>query len=257
MRYIYAVAGIILIILGLSGITFLRSQPPSSKELARINERAITIDEFRKAYDEKHASSPVPIDKRLFVDELITKEILIQEAKRRGLDLREPFRRSIQNYYEQTLLKNLAQARMSEIKVSIDEKEITSYYENMGKVFRFKVMSFAKEAEAFDAVKSFPSAEAGEKTLSVAELPDEMINDISALKSGDVYQRPVPFNRVFLVFKLEGIRNEPVPPLSEVRDEIRRTLEEKKRRAEMEMWLAELKKNANIKLNEELLRQGE
>ena len=146
---------------------------------------------------------------------------------------------------------------MSEIKVSIVEKEITSYYENMGKVFRFKVMSFAKEAEAIDAVRSFPSAEAGEKTLRVADLPDEMIDDISALKAGGVYQRPVPFNRVFLVFKLEGIRNEPVPPLSEVRDEIRRTLEEKKRRAEMEMWLAELKKKADIKLNEELLRQGE
>jgi len=59
-----------------------------------------------------------PREKRQLVDDLVTLQVLIQDAKRLGPDHEELFRSSIQNYYEQTLLKNLIRKKMSEIRVS-------------------------------------------------------------------------------------------------------------------------------------------
>lgn len=254
MRYIYIVIGLILISLGITGITFFKSSP-SSRELVGVNERSITIAEFEGTYRESCAVNPMPVDKGLFLDNLITKEILIQEAKRLGLDLKEPFRRSIQSYYEQTLLKNLTQEKMSELKVSVSEEEILSYYENMGKVYGLRVVTLPTEREASEAIKNFPFEKNDKKLLHMDEIPFEMLDEIMTLKVGEVYKKPVPRERGFYVFKLEGYKMEPVPPLTEVHDEIKKTLTDKKKRSEMEKWLEGLKKKSRIKINEELLKK--
>ncbi len=254
MRYIYIVAGLILIIVGISGMTLLKSGPPVSREAVRVNAHSITDEEYRKAYEEKASTCPVPPDKKQFVDDLVTREILIQEAKRLGLDREEPFRRSLQNYYEQTLLKNLTQRKMSDIKVSVSEQEIASYYENMGKVYELRVIALPTEREANEAIRNFPSGKAERKMLHVDEIPPGMLDAVLVLKAGDVSLRPVPCDKGFFVFRLEGHKKEPVPPLDTVREEIRKTIEEKKRQGEMEKWLEGLKKNSRVTINESLVK---
>jgi len=254
MRYIYIVAGFILIIAGMAGMTLLKTRPPLSREAVRVNEHIITDEEYRKAYEEKASTCPVPPDKKNFLDDLVTKEILIQEAKRLGLDREEPFRRSIQNYYEQTLLKNLTRSKMSNIKVSVSEQEIASYYESMGKVYELRVITLPTEREANEAIRSFPSGRAEEKMLHVDEIPPGMLDSILTLKVGEVSLRPVPCDRGFFVFRLDGYKKEPVPPLNAVREEIRKTIEAKKRQGEMEKWMEGLKKNARVTINESLVK---
>jgi hypothetical protein len=254
MRYIYVVAGLILIIAGISGMTLLKPGPLLSKEAARVNKRVITIDEFGKAYEEKAATCPVPPDKKQFLEDLVTREILIQEAKRLGLDREEPFRRSIQNYYEQALLKNLTQKKMSDITVSVSEEEIASYYSSMGNVYELSVLVLPSEHKANEAIKDFPSGKADKRTLHVDEIPHEMLDAVLTLKVGEVSLRPVPCDKGFFVFRLEGYRKEPVPPLDAVRDEIRKTIGEKKRQTGMERWLAGLKKDSRITINDSLLK---
>ncbi len=254
MRYIYIVAGIILIVLGISGITFLKVGPPASVELARVNDRIITVNEFDKALGEKKSASPAPADKKRFLDELVTREVLIQEAKRRGLDLKEPFRSSIQNYYEQTLLKNLTQEKMSEIHVSVSEEEIEDYYRNMGKIYELKIAVLPTERAADEAIRNFPSSTVRARYLRMEEIPPEILDAVTALRAGEVSKKPVPCDAGFFVFKLEGYKTEPMPPLGTVHDEIRKTLEERKKQADMERWLDGLRKSAKITINEALLK---
>ncbi len=258
MRYIYAVAGLIFIIVGISGITFLKTGPPASKELARVNKRIITVDEFNKVLQENRTVSSYR-DKKGTLDDLLTREILIQEAKSRGLDLREPFRRSIQNYYEQTLLKNLTQEKMSEIRVSISEQEIEEYYRNMGKTYELSIAVLPTEAEANQAIAGFPVRTAEKRRLQMEEIPPELSIALGALKVGEVSKKPVPCGGLicdtgFFVFRVERLTSEAVQPLAMVRDEIKKTLEERKRRAEMQKWLDGLKTKSDITINEALLK---
>ncbi len=252
MRYIYIVAGLILIIVGVSGMTLLKRGTPASMEAVKVNGRLITLGEFAKTYDEKAASCPLPPDRKQFVDDLVTKEILIQEAKRLGLDREEAFRRSIQNYYEQTLLKNLTQKKMSEIKVSVSEEEIASYYAGMGKIYELKVLSVPSQREADEALRNFPSEKAEKRILRMDEIPHEMLDAVLGLKAGEVSVRPVPC-KGFLVFRLDGYRTTVVPPLEKIHDEVRKEVEEKKRRSEMETWLEDLKKKSRVTINESVL----
>ena len=254
MRYIYVVAGLIIVLAGISGITLLRPAPPLSREAVRVNDHTITVDEFQKAYEEKAATCVVPPEKKQFLDDLVTRDILIQEAKRLGLDREEPFRRSIQNYYEQTLLKNLAQRRLADIKVSVSEQEVASSYEGMGKVYELSVITSPDEREAKEAVRTFPAGRVEKRSLHVDEIPPEIVDSVLALRVGEVLQRPVPCEKGFFVFRLDGIKREPVPPLDKVREEIRKSIEEKKRQKEMEKWLEELKRNSRVTINELLVK---
>lgn len=259
MRYIYAVAGLILIIVGLSGITFLKVSPPQSEELARINGRVITADEFNKLYEESRAA-PFYKDRRQFLGDLVTKEILIQEAKKRGLDLKEPFRRSIQNYYEQTLLKNLTQERMSEIHVSVSEDEIDRYYNNMGKTYELSIVVLPTEADAYEAIRAFPAGNAQRRKLPMEDVPSSLVGELYTLRKGEVSKKPVPCAGSFvcasgfLVFRLESYTTEPSPPLATVHGEIERTLADWKKRAEMEKWFEGLKAKSKITINEQLFK---
>lgn len=253
MRYIYIVAGLILIIVGISGMTLLKPRTPVSREAVKVNGRLVTLDEFAKAYEEKAATCPVRPDKKQFLDDLVTREILIQEAKRLGLDREEPFRRSIQNYYEQTLLKNLTQKKMSDIKVSVSEEEIASYYASMGKAYELRVITLSSEHEANEAVRNFPSEKVKRRTLQMDEIPHEMLDAVLALKAGEVSLIPRPCEG-FLVFKLEGYRKTSVPPLERIHDEVKKTIEEKKRRNEMERWLEGLKKNSRVTIKDSVLQ---
>lgn len=256
MKYLYIVAGLILVILGIAGVTLLKPRYPLSKEGIRVNERVITAEEVEKAYQESCALSPVAPERRRFIEDLVTKEVLLQEAKRRGLDLEEPFRRSIQNYYEQTLLKNLARKRMSEIKVSVSEEEIASYYSNMGKVYELRIVLLPTDSEARKAIADFPSEKAERRMLRPDEIPSEILDAVLSLKPGEVSGKPVACDRGFYVFKLEGFRMEPVPPLSNIHDEIRSALEDRKKKSEMEKWLEDLKKKSAVTINERLLKEG-
>lgn len=254
MRYLYIVGGLILIIIGISGMTFLRFRPPESRECVRINDRVITIEEFEREYSEASSLYKQEKSKKDCLEDLITKELLLQEAKRRGLDLKPDFRRSIQSYYEQTLLKNLAQERMSEIKVSVTKEEIESYYRNMGRVFIVRSIIFPDQEKAEEAIRTFPSNMGELKTLYFDEIPEDMVDSILGLKEGEVLKRPVRTEKGFIVLKVEAIRKVGLPPFEKVSSEIRKNLEERKKRLEMEKWLNELRRRANISIRQESLK---
>lgn len=123
MRYITYMIVFLTLSLAILGYGLMSmSKKPSGNWVIKVNDRAITKEEFEKAF-KRYASLHGGIDKKAFIEETITKELLIQEAKKRGIDTEDPFVYSMQNYYEQTLIKNLLQSVMSEIKFTDEEKK--------------------------------------------------------------------------------------------------------------------------------------
>jgi len=99
--------------------------------------------------------------RRKYIDRLLEKEILLQEAQRQGLDREKDFMKSIENYWEQSLLKILLERKSKEIfgLVHVYDNEIEEYYRNSGETLPFsevtqdikRVIKQKKETDAMNA----------------------------------------------------------------------------------------------------------
>ncbi len=105
--------------------------------VARINDYEITLKEYETQLNSDVSTSEIyhvtREDKREFLERLIRKELLIQEAVRRKLDRREEFVRAIERYWESTLIRDLMELKGKEIceRSCIAEEEIIARYERM------------------------------------------------------------------------------------------------------------------------------
>ncbi len=67
------------------------------------------------------------------VNSLITKELLLQESQREGIDKEESFRESIQNFYEQSLIKLLIDRKFASLHVTVSDEDVNRYIALMNK----------------------------------------------------------------------------------------------------------------------------
>ena len=109
-----------------------------SRVVAQVNDYKMTVEDL------KYELENVPYDDirlletekgRLdYINRLLEKEILLQEAQKKGLDREKEFMRSIENYWEQALLRLLLQKKSNEISglIHVYDNEIDEYYRETG-----------------------------------------------------------------------------------------------------------------------------
>jgi hypothetical protein len=121
--------------------------------------------------------------KRDFMEGLIRKELLLQEAKKLNLDRKDKFIRTIEQYWESTLIRDLIDLKCEEInkRIYVSEEEIRARYQEIKK------------------------------------------------------------------------REDGVFPLSEIHNQIKEALKEEKKTRLLEEWINDLRKNASVEINEDLL----
>ena len=116
------------------------SKPDDNREiLVRINDYKLTTDEFKKLFVEEMAFDsefkPTRSAREEFLEGLIRKELLINEAVKLKLDRKEAFIRSIEKYWEATLIKELLELKNKEIQETtyVTQEEIEREYIRMKK----------------------------------------------------------------------------------------------------------------------------
>lgn len=108
----------------------------TSDYLVRVNDYQISAEEMNEMIRfESHLDSDLyvrPDRKTEFVREVIQRQLLIQEAKRRNLDQREQFRQTIQRHWEATLIRDLLAEKGGELRKStvVTEEEVENYYKD-------------------------------------------------------------------------------------------------------------------------------
>ena len=106
--------------------------PPEEGVLALVNGRQITQTEFDTRWGELAEATRARYQKeggkRLFLDELITRELLMQEARKLGLDQNDAIRDRAQRYREQLILDELLKDRIK-AKVELSKEELDAFYE--------------------------------------------------------------------------------------------------------------------------------
>ena len=126
-----------LIILCFSIFCCAQEKIEENKALAKINDYVLTLDEFQvQLAQELELDKEFKLTKEAkneFLDQLITKEILIQEAKRRKLDRKEKFIRAIERYWESTLIRDLMEMEGQKIekRTVVSQEEIEMRYKEM------------------------------------------------------------------------------------------------------------------------------
>ncbi len=240
MKYIYY---IVIILLGLSAIIGyeLRTKSSSPKDAALIiNGMVITADEFNGLYS---SQSPRSSGKADFINSLITKELLIQEAEKEGIDREEPFRKSIQDFYEQSLIKLLLDRKFAYLNVTVGDDELNRYIALLHKKVYLTIFGFDNMEEA-----SKGTYKDGEnKSVPFEDLSRDIRNSIISLKEGQM-TGPVRSGDRYIVIKLDKIENIPSPmPRDLEKDKIKKMLIEEQKEKIISEWIADLREKASIK----------
>ncbi len=106
--------------------------PPEEGVVALVNGRQITQTEFEARWGELAEATKTRYEKeggkRRFLDELITRELLMQEARKLGLDQNDAIRDRAQRYREQLILDELLKDRIK-TKIELSNEELDAFYE--------------------------------------------------------------------------------------------------------------------------------
>ena len=116
-----------------------QEKPEETEIVSRINDYNLTLDEFQC-----QLAAELELDKdfklteqakRDFLEELIRKELLIQEAKKLKLDRKDKFVRTIERYWESTLIRDIIDLKSKKIekKTYVSREEIEMRYKEMKK----------------------------------------------------------------------------------------------------------------------------
>ena len=104
-------------------------KPPAAIKIGDIN---ITADEYRDAFkNSPYFSIGTPESKKEFLDNFIARMLILREADRTGMDKNPEFLKSVQLFWQQSLIKMMVDRKIKEISVHIriNESEIKDYYQ--------------------------------------------------------------------------------------------------------------------------------
>lgn len=161
MKKIFFIISAVLFLTGCSS----GNNNAENKVVAQINKYKMTVEdmkyEFKNAPYDEIAALKTERGRKEYLDGLIEKEVLLQEAQRQGIEREKDFMKSIENYWEQALLRILLERKSKEIASSVNvyDNEIEEYYKNSGEKQPFSkvkneirdIIKQKKQTDAMDA----------------------------------------------------------------------------------------------------------
>lgn len=255
----------------LAGILTLTGCGPGGKTAAVVNGQVITVGqvEQRMAGLGPPARAAVGNDRRRLLEEMVTETILIQEARRRGLEWDPEVRRLLSEAGKQILLGRLLELVRKQAPGEVADEEIARYFgahkAELAQPDTFRASHILVETEEA-AKKTLARLEGGEPFAKVAE---EVSVDPSKSRGGDIgfftRQEVIP-EVVAACEKLEPGKFSPVVKsslgyhvillterhparegsLEESRDQIRKLLAAQQKQRKVEQFVQELRSKAQV-----------
>ena len=269
MKYFSLVQKIVLVIsLLIEAAVFAADQKlpviNGKKTVAMVNDEPITLDEFNQEVSSLKAGKSTEEKKDELLRRLINTKLIIEEARKIGLDELPEVKNMVDVFSRITLRELLAERQLKDVKV--DPKEVEKIYRELVKEWKIKSVMFEKEDAAkkmeeeikggmsFDEVAqkvvSDGTAKGGEESnyLSRKDLLPQVAETVSKMEAGSV-SPIIPVGSGFAILKAEDIR---YSESQEARDEAKReALVLKKERVLKEYNDALIKKY--VKFNKKVL----
>lgn len=248
---------------------------PSSKALAVINGKEITASEFDLRWSQvpefARKTYAGTDGRRKFLDELITRELLLQEAKKRGIDRDRAFQERLERIKERNMLDGLIREEV-DARITATPDEMKAYYDaNPGSFtapdeLRASHILVRTEAEAMVIRKSILEGETfagAARRVSLDAATRHNGGDLGVIKKG---QTVPEFERALFTLKVGEI-SQPVPalfgyhlvkltdrtpggPLSfeEAKDQVKEQVQIEKKRKRFDELVASLRAKAKLRV---------
>lgn len=248
---------------------------PSSKALAVINGKEITASEFDLRWSQvpefARKTYAGTDGRRKFLDELITRELLLQEAKKRGIDRDRTFQERLERIKERNMLDGLIREEV-DARVTVTPDEIKAYYDaNRGSFtaqdeLRASHILVRTEADAVEIRKSILEGESfagAARRVSLDSSTRYKGGDLGVIKKG---QTVPEFERALVTLKVGEI-SQPVPtqfgyhlvkltdrtpgvPLSfeDAKDQVKEQVQIEKKRKRFDELVASLRAKAKLRV---------
>ena len=231
------------------------------KVVATTNGEPLTLNEFNRELALAQGTSRSELLRRL-----INGSLIVQEARRIGLDDLQEIKKMVETFSSVTLREELMEKQVQ--KVQVDQKEVEKLYKELTKEWKISSILVEKEdvakkmTEEMKAGKSFDElskesvaagkAKRGEQGeyLKVKDIHPEVVKVVSKMKVGSI-SPAIDIKSGFVILRLEDVRNTKDPEaMKQAKDE---ALKRKKVQVLKDYSQALIKKYA--KVNEDVLRR--
>jgi peptidyl-prolyl cis-trans isomerase C len=252
----------------------------SSPVVAEVNGTAITADQFRQELKNLPPQLQViaesPDGKKQLLDQLVVRQIVLQEAKKAGLDKSKEVADRLEEMKDKVLVETYLKKRLEE-QAKISDEELKKVYEQYKEQFKRPEQIHAShilvktEKEAQDVQAQL------KKGASFEDLAKKYSTDSAAAKGGDLgwfgkgamlpeFEKAafalhegetsgiVKTKFGYHIVKLTGKRPAGVLPFDEVKDQIKTALLPQKQQELFQKLKEDLKKNAKITIKEDALK---
>ena len=247
----------------------------STKALAIINGKEITASEFDLRWGQlpefARKTYAGPDGRKKFLEELITRELLLQEARKRGIDRDRALVERVERFKERSVLDNLMREEVDS-RITVTQEELKAYYAaNPGSFtapddMRASHILVKTEEEALDVKKRLEQGEdfaALARKISLDLATRFKGGDLGPIKRGQMIPQ---FEKTLLALKV-GELSHPIAtpfgyhiiklndrtvgaPLSfeDAKDQVKEQLQVEKKRKRFDEFVASLRAKAKLRV---------
>jgi parvulin-like peptidyl-prolyl isomerase len=248
--------------------------------LAKVGNATITEAEYDREFQALPAYAQQLFageqGKEKFLNEIINKEILYQEALKKGLDKTPDYQKKLEDFKKLTLVSELFEKEiMSKAKVS--DQEVKEYYEKHKQDFApttqirashilvktedeaKKVLERLKKGEKFADIAKAVSIDSGSAKnggdlgfFSKGQMVPEFEKAAASLNVGEI-SVPVKTQFGYHIIKVTDKKKGAVIEFDKIKDMISQRLSGEKQKEAFDQYLAELKKTYKVEINKDAL----
>ena len=236
---------ILTIILALTAATLLFIWPSQPKEKKDIIVTINGHDISRSDIQEERTTGSYHESSSDFLNSVITRQLLIQEAQKHSIDKELSFRKELKEYYEQSLIKILMERKNASLQTQVKDQEVQTFLHSFGRTYSFMLLK-TREPPTADLLKK-------NGTLHSAlfeDLSENLQLILATLKPGEMAMEFETGNEnsAILLEKVEGAgdTSASIDP-----ERARTILIEHRKRQQISNWINELRKNASITIQKQ------
>lgn len=253
------------------------------KTLATVDGEVITMEQFTAELDKIPTNMKMLVvsqsGKRNFLDRLVVKKLLLKEAKKDDIEKNKEFQDRLADIKDQLIIETLLKKKV-QLNLNLADADLKKYYDANKEQFKreqeietsqivLKTEQEAKEiqgrlikGESFEELARTYSIDPSAKGTGgkIGYHPKGTLipeYEQAAFKLTKVGQlSPIVKTQLgYHIIRLEGTKPPSYVPFEEVKEFIKQKMGQEKQAEVLEKYIAELKKNAKITVNEDMLKE--
>lgn len=240
MKYLFTILGLVLLS---TAVTIYYLWP---SEVAVPQHVAVSVNGHQisqKQVAEQQRRGYHSTDLGASIDSLVVRQLLLDEAQRLGIDKEDDFRKSLKDYYEQSLIKVLTDRKLQTLTADIAETTIDQYLASSSKIFTFTRIP-VENGKPLEGQNT-------QNRVLFDDLSESLRLVLASLQPGEeVFQfetgTEIGVIRLDSIEAVEGLEAVPYD-----RERVRESLADYQKSLEIDRWIKGLRNKASIVVYEE------